>query len=113
MAGNIRRLCATAIASMNSVVHTVGFLPEIKLIWVWMSDTVRADALQDAPVIPPMCRPVRHVMVGWVMYDARTSLALVWRMGVGEFQFVVHHSIIFCPSMVLNDSLTHCDASYR
>lgn len=74
------------------------------VIWVGVSDTMRAYAFQNSGITSEVLRKLRHVVVGWVV--DRTDLTDAYRSVVDVLQFLpthkgvlsVYHSILssFC-----------------
>ena len=55
-----------------------GLSPEISLVDIWVSNSVRTDTLEDSrhSVISPYQRPVRHRVLGGVVDDTGPPLTL-------------------------------------
>jgi hypothetical protein len=47
------------------------------IVWIRVSDTMRADALHDAAITAPVLRPLAHMVIGWIVNTAILSPALV------------------------------------
>lgn len=62
---------------------TPGTLDEIDRVPIGVADTMGADALHDASIVAPVCRPV-EMRVGWVMDDTPEVASLVVLVDVGE-----------------------------
>src|SRR5690554_2028579 len=66
---------ATAVATVNTLVHLICLLPVDVLIWVRVAHEVLTDALEDGPVVTPVHRPRTHVVVGRVVDHTSPALA--------------------------------------
>ena len=69
------RFCTAPIASVNGHVFSANALVIRRIIRVWMAYAMGADSLHNSGIIPPIKRPLAHVMIRWIVNAAELASA--------------------------------------
>jgi len=87
-------LSTAAATSVNGLPFLMGLSPVVKLVRVWVPDTmIGAQPLEDALVASPPERPRTHMMICGVVNYARTTDALGRRVNIYQGVSFDYHTL--------------------